>query len=147
MAEKPYDQSFQKHMRMVPGFHYLTFGILAINVLWSFYQAIRAFSGGTVIAAALSVALVLMFFYSRIFALCVQDRVIRLEERLRMERVLPPEMRPRIAEFSAAQLVALRFASDEELPGLARKVLDERITERKAIKQLIRNWRPDFLRA
>jgi hypothetical protein len=73
--------------------------------------------------------------------------VIRLEERLRYERVLPADLKPRIEEFTVSQLVALRFASDAELPGLARKVLDEKMNERKSIKQMVKNWRPDYLRA
>jgi hypothetical protein len=79
--------------------------------------------------------------------LTVQDRVIRLEMRLRMQQVLPGDLRGRIPEFTVAQLVSLRFANDEELPELARKVLDEKLTNRKAIKKLIRNWQPDLLRA
>lgn len=145
--EKPYNQSFENHVRLVPGFHFVTFGILAINFLWSVYGAIRGFSAGSLISAALAVALILLFFYARLFALTVQDRVIRLEERLRMERLLPADLVPRIGEFTVAQLVALRFTGDDELPALARKVLDEKITERKAIKRLIKNWRPDFQRA
>ena len=77
----------------------------------------------------------------------MQDRVIRLEMRLRMQQLLPADLRPRIPEFSVGQLVALRFASDQELPELARKVLDEKIEDRKAIKKLVKNWQPDFLRA
>jgi len=92
-------------------------------------------------------ALVLGFLSARIMALTVQDRVIRLEERLRYERVLPEELRWRSDELNVKQFVSLRFASDEELPALMRKVLDEKLTERKAIKQLIKNWRPDYLRA
>jgi hypothetical protein len=95
----------------------------------------------------LAAALLLGFFYARIFALRVQDRIIRLEEQLRCQRLLPADLQPRIAEFAAGQLIALRFASDAELPALARKVLDEKLTERKAIKQLIKNWKPDYLRA
>jgi len=77
----------------------------------------------------------------------VQDRVIRLEMRLRMLQILPAELRPRVPEFSVNQLVALRFASDAELPALAKKVLDEKLNDRKAIKKMIREWEPDFLRA
>jgi len=77
----------------------------------------------------------------------VQDRVIRIEERLRLERVLPADMQPRIGEFTIEQLVGLRFASNAELPELARKVLDEKLKDRKAIKQLIKTWRPDLARA
>jgi hypothetical protein len=79
--------------------------------------------------------------------LSVQDRLIRLEEQLRYERVLPEELRWRADELTASQFVSLRFASDDELPLLMRKVLDEKLTERKAIKQLIKNWKPDNLRA
>jgi hypothetical protein len=70
-----------------------------------------------------------------------------LEERLRYERVLPEELRWRADELTADQFISLRFASDEELPTLMRKVLDDKLTERKTIKQLIKNWRPDYLRA
>ena len=145
--EKPYAQSFEHHARIVPGFHIITFGILVLNFLFSIIHAYRHFSIGAVVAVALAIALVLLSFYARIFALTVQDRVIRLEERLRMERLLPADLKPRIAEFTVAQLVGLRFASDAELPELARKVLDEKIGERKAIKQMVKNWRPDFERA
>jgi hypothetical protein len=67
--------------------------------------------------------------------------------RLRMQQLLPAEIRPRIPEFTVGQLVALRFASDAELPDLARKVLQDKLTDRKAIKQLVRDWQPDFVRA
>jgi hypothetical protein len=66
---------------------------------------------------------------------------------MRLQQVLPVGLRPRIPEFTVGQLVSLRFASDEELPALAQKVLDDKITDRKAIKQMIRNWQPDLLRA
>jgi hypothetical protein len=82
-----------------------------------------------------------------LLALTVQDRVIRLEMRLRLAELLPAEMQPRIPEFTVAQLVSLRFASDAELPALAKKVLDEKINDRKAIKKMIKNWQPDELRA
>jgi hypothetical protein len=81
------------------------------------------------------------------FALTVQNRVIRLEERLRYERILPEDLKARAGEFSAGQMIALRFASDAELPGLARKVLDEKLKTGKEIKQSSQNWRPDYLRA
>jgi hypothetical protein len=73
--------------------------------------------------------------------------VIRLEMQLRLQQLLPTVLRPRISELTVGQLVSLRFASDEELPALAQKVLDEKITDRKAIKKMIHNWQPDFLRA
>ena len=94
-----------------------------------------------------SAALFLGVLYARLFALSVQDRVIRLEERLRYERVLPEELRWRADELSVNQFIALRFASDDELSALMKKVLDEKMNGRKAIKQQIKNWRPDYLRA
>jgi hypothetical protein len=95
----------------------------------------------------LALGLFVGFGVGRNMALRVQDRVIRLEERLRYERVFPADLKPRIEQFTVDQFVALRFASDAELPGLARKVLDEKMNERKAIKQMVKNWRPDYLRA
>jgi hypothetical protein len=76
----------------------------------------------------------------------VQDRVIRLEERLRMRELLPADLHPRIHDFTIDQIVSLRFASDADLPALARQVLDEKLTDRKVIKQRIKNWRADSQR-
>jgi hypothetical protein len=140
-------QNFEHHAKFVPGYHRVVFPIFAINLLWCIYRLFRGFSAESVISLLLAVAFVLLSFYARVFALKVQDRVIRMEMRLRLEQLLPVELRARISEFEVGQLVALRFASDEELPELARKVLDEHLKDRKAIKKLIRNWQPDFLRA
>lgn len=140
-------QNFDNHAKFVPGFHVLVLGILAINLIWSIYRFFHAFSVESAISLLLAIAFVLLAFYARIFALAVQDRLIRLEMRLRMLQILPAELRPRIPEFSVGQLVALRFASDAELPALAKKVLDEKLNDRKAIKKMIREWQPDFLRA
>jgi hypothetical protein len=87
-----------------------------------------------------------MFGYTRRFALTVQDRVIRLEMRLRLERLLPADLRPRISEITLDQLIALRFAGDEELPGLCRTVLEQKVSDRKTIKKMVRNWTADYLR-
>jgi len=95
------------------------------------------------LAAALFVGMVM----ARVMAMKVQDRVIRLEERLRFERLLPADLHARIGEFTIEQMVALRFASNAELPELARKVLQEKLNDRKAIKRMIKTWRPDLARA
>jgi hypothetical protein len=101
----------------------------------------------SVVALLLAVAFIQLSLYARSFALTVQDRVIRLEMQLRLKALLPPDLQDRIPEFTARQLVALRFAGDEELPELCRAVLTGNITERKAIKKMIKNWKADYLRA
>lgn len=146
MAQKS-PQTFANHTRIVPAYHYVAFPLFVLNFLFALYQAVTAFSWANLVAFGLAVALLLLFVVARIMALAVQDRVIRLEERLRMRALLPADLQPRIDEFSVKQLVALRFASDAELPDLARKVLDERIHDQKAIKQMVRDWRADVQRA
>jgi uncharacterized protein DUF6526 len=140
-------QNFENHAKFVPGFHVVVLGIFTINLGWSLYRVAHAFSAESVLSLLLAIAFILLAFYSRIFALTVQDRVIRLEMRLRLLQILPSELRPRISEFNVNQLVALRFAGDAELPALANKVLDEKLNDRKAIKKMIQDWQPDFLRA
>lgn len=145
MSEAP--QSFKNHARFVPLYHGFVLPVAAINAVWLLYRALTRPSWDTAIAALMGVTLALMFVLARVFALTVQDRVIRLEMRLRLRDLLPPDLQPRISEFTRHQLVALRFASDRELPALARRVLDERLQDRKAIKMLIHEWHPDHLRA
>jgi hypothetical protein len=140
-------QSFQNHSRFVPAFHYFVLPMLVVNFVWHVMQMVRHFDAGTVIGSLTAFALIVLAFTARGFALTVQDRVIRLEMRLRLQQLLSSDLRARIPDFTASQLVALRFASDAELPDLARKVLDEKITDRKSIKQLVKAWQPDYLRA
>jgi Family of unknown function (DUF6526) len=119
-----------------------------INFGWSIYRwKMTGFSLDGLERVLLAAALLVGFISAPTMALKVQDRVIRLEEQLRYERVLPADLKARIGEFTVAQLISLRFASDAELPALARNVLDNKIGQRKAIKQMVKNWRPDYLRA
>jgi len=142
------EQNFKNHGQFVPLHHFFVLPMLTINFGWSIYRwKVTEFSIGGLEWVLTSAALLLGVLYGRMFALRVQDRLIRLEEKLRYERILPEELRWRADELTTSQFIALRFASDEELPVLMRKVLDEKLTERKAIKQLIKNWRPDCLRA
>jgi hypothetical protein len=142
------EQNFANHTKRVPAFHFFVLPVLLINVGWSVYRwKTSLFSMDGAVWVLTSVAILVGFLCARLFALTVQDRVIRLEERLRYERLLPQGLQARIGEFELAQLVSLRFASDVELPALARKVLDEKITNRKEIKKLVKIWRPDHLRA
>ena len=140
-------QSAAHHRRIVPGYHYLLFGILAVNLVLRVIWAIRAPTFANFWGIVMAVAFVLLGWYLRVFPLAVQDRIIRMEERQRLGRLLPPEFRPRLGEFTRRQLVALRFASDEELPALAMRVLDEGINDKKVIKGMIQQWRADHLRA
>jgi len=142
------EQNFANHPKIVPLFHYFVVPALTLNIGWSVFRLVHwhQWADG-IIGVLTAVALLLLAFLARLFALTVQDRVIRLEERLRFERLLPEDLKARIPEFTVAQLVALRFASDAELPALARKVLSDNLTDRKAIKQLVQNWRADHLRA
>ncbi len=141
------EQSFQSHAKWVPPFHFFVLPVLLINIGFQIYWCVKAFSVNGVVSVLLGAALFVGMVMSRVTAMKVQDRVIRIEERIRFERVLPADMHARIGEFTIDQIVALRFASNAELPELARKVLDEKIVDRKAIKQLIKTWRPDFARA
>lgn len=140
-------QSLARHARYVPGFHFVATGLLAINLVWSAIQLVRTPAFGSVVGLLLAIALILLGWYLRAFPLAVQDRVIRLEERIRMERLLPADLKGRIDEFDRDQLIALRFASDRELPELARRVLTENIRDQGAIKRMVKEWRPDHWRA
>jgi len=140
-------QNFENHAKFVPAWHFVAAPILLLNFGFAAFNVVKDHSTNNIVLLLLSIALLILWAFSRLFALTVQDRVIRLEMRLRMASVLPAEMRSRIPEFTVAQLVSLRFASDEELPTLARKVLDEKLNDRKAIKKLIKNWQADELRA
>ena len=134
------EQNFANHTKFFPLFHFFVLPVLLANlgvqVYWlkEFWNTFRG-----IFNVLLALALILGFLSARRFALSVQDRVIRLEERLRYQRLLPADLQPRIEEFTVAQLVSLRFAGDAELPALARKVLDDKMQERKAIKQIVKN--------
>jgi uncharacterized membrane protein YciS (DUF1049 family) len=142
------EQSFESHARWLPPFHFFVLPVLLINLGFSIYWCLKSwFTMSGLLSLLVAFAILLGFVLTRMMAMKVQDRVIRLEERLRLGHLLPSDLQPRIGEFTIDQLVALRFASDAELPGLARKVLDEKMVDRKAIKKMIKTWRPDLERA
>jgi hypothetical protein len=142
------EQNIANHTKYVPAFHFFAVPILITDFVWSLFRLrTLGLSFAGIFGVLLAAALVVLVFLARLFALAVQDRVIRLEERLRYERVLPADLQSRSGELEIAQIVSLRFASDVELPALMLKVLDEKLLERKAIKKLIKNWKPDYLRA
>lgn len=145
MAERQ-AQSFANHAKLVPLFHFVLFGMLFLNLIYRFVRIFRAPSLETGFSLLLAVAFLLLFYYLRTFALQAQDRVIRLEEQLRLRDVLGDDLRPRIPELAPSQLIGLRFASDEELPDLVRRVLDQELKTRREIKQQIKSWRADHMR-
>ncbi len=144
MAEKV-PQTKSNHTRFDPLFHFFMAPLLVLLLAWTIIHLVR--HPGTE-PAALVVIAILMFLMTlklRLFPLKVQDRVIRLEERLRLSSILPEPLRGRIGELTESQLIALRFASDAEAPALVRRALDEKL-DRKHIKEAIREWRPDYWR-
>jgi len=140
------DQNFKNHAKMVPAYHYWMTPMLVLPSLYLGYRVVVDFSFADLVTFIFSVGVVFAAFFARWFALGVQDRVIRLEEQLRMEKLLPEELKQRIPEVTTEQMIALRFASDEELPGLVFKALTEGISNRKTLKQAIKNWRADHQR-
>ena len=144
MSETP--QSYSSHRRNRP-IYWLVYAVFTADLVWTSYRSIQEPSTGTILGVLTSIALIFLALYARIFALTVQDRVIRLEMRLRLRELLPASMHSRIGEFTKGQLVALRFASDAELPALAATVLNDRMVDQKTIKRMVREWQADHLRA
>ena len=142
------EQNYANHTKWVPLFHFFVLPALLINFFWSIYRwKVSSLSWDGLIGMLTALALFLLSLLARTFAMKVQDRVIRMEERQRCERLLPEEWKARLGEITPGQFVALRFASDGELPGLINKVLTDKISDQKAIKQMVKNWRADYLRA
>ena len=139
-------QSYKSHARWVPAFHFFVLPVLLINAIVSGGRFIRSPSGLTGWGFVVTVALFLGMFLLRGMPLRAQDRVIRLEERARFDRLLPGDLRGRVGELTTAQFIALRFASDDEVPDLTRRALDGELKTQADIKRAIKNWRPDTLR-
>lgn len=136
-------QTYATHRKFVPFFHFVAAPILFGNVVVHGLDVARAPSLPAVWQLLVAIAILIGLFFARLFALAAQDRVIRLEERLRMHQLLPPDLQARIPEFTRDQVIALRFASDDELPGLAARVLRDNLQKRDAIKKLVTHWRAD----
>ena len=140
------DQSYASHRRWHPLTHFIVYPFLFINILLQIYNIIFVFSLAGIWHLIVAIALLALAWIARSSALRVQDRLIRLEEQLRLARLLPADLHPRIAELTIGQLAALRFCSDEELPELTRAVLSGEVKGRDNIKKQIRKWRGDFHR-
>lgn len=140
-------QTYKNHARLLPAYHLFVLPVLFVNFLNAIRQVWQLPTLGMVGQLLVAAALLTLAFTARVMAVTVQDRVIRLEMRLRLRNILPADLQPRIAELTHRQLVALRFASDAELPALTRDVLDGRATTVKEIKMRVKNWQADWLRA
>jgi hypothetical protein len=140
-------QNYQNHTQLVTAFHKVTLPILLLTLIGSVVNLVlswgdhqRIYSASLIVV--LTVCLVLTLFLARIFPLKAQDRAIRAEENLRHFAITGKLLDPRL---SVKQIVALRFASDEEFVALSRKAADESLTP-DAIKRAVKNWRADEYR-
>jgi hypothetical protein len=141
----PKPQSFANHAKFDPPFHFFVLPVLLVNIFVVAFFYFRSPGLGGAWIVLVSVALLVFAGRARSFVTHLQDRIIRLEERLRLSTVLQEPLRSRISELTDSQLVALRFASDAELPGLVQRALDEKLSRRE-IKKAIVDWRPDYAR-
>jgi uncharacterized protein DUF6526 len=140
-------QTYKTHRRLVPAFHIGVLASLLAYFVWSVYQLSQGVTGASVMGVILSAALMTFAISIRSQVLRVQDRVIRLEMRLRLREQLPADVATRAAHLPVGQLIALRFASNEELPSLVAEVLDGKVVSPNDIKLRIRQWEADHLRA
>ena len=138
-------QTYANHARFDPWYHFFLAPIALIILIASIVHLVRHPHPWGVLHVVLAFALFILLFKVRTYSLKVQDRVIRLEERLRLAALLPEPLRSRINELDVRQLIALRFASDAEVPTLVERTLKENLTQ-KQIKQAIQVWRPDYFR-
>lgn len=144
MAEKV-PQTKSNHARLDPLFHFFVLPALLLLLIWAVAHLIRHLGFEALGILGIVLVMFVIAFKARTYPLKVQDRVIRLEERLRLAMLLPDTSRSRITELDESQLVALRFASDAEVPALVERTLNEKL-DRKQIKDAIRAWRPDYWR-
>jgi hypothetical protein len=142
-------QSYATHRRFFPLFHFIAVPLLVANLIIRIIYAYRHWGARLVWwEVVVAFALVCLALAARRMALSNQDRLIRLEETLRLQRCLPDDLRGRVGELSAGQLVALRFCGDEtELAALTRSVLNGQLKSNNEIKKSIKTWRPDTMRA
>ncbi|HKW98712.1 MAG TPA: DUF6526 family protein [Bryobacteraceae bacterium] len=137
-------QTYANHTRLDPLFHGFILPVAGISVVVAIWNAVKNFGWGSAWWVVISIAAVVAVLKIRLYALRVQDRLIRLEERLRLGQLLKEPARSRIDELTEAQLIGLRFACDAELPALTEKALGG-MTNRE-IKKAVGSWRPDYFR-
>lgn len=140
------EQNLSNHTRWYPLFHFVVIPLLVLNFFSHLVRFMLTPSWSLFFWALLGVTLLLLAFTARLQALKAQDRVIRLEERLRYKDILSPELVGRAAHLRTGQIIALRFASDAELEDLIERTLNGEFRANKDIKRAIKEWRPDHLR-
>lgn len=140
-------QNFQSHARWLPAYHFFVIPVLLINVFVETWRLIQVPTLGSTYNLVFAIALLILGLVTRTMALTVQDRLIRLEMRLRLRQLLPADLHPSINALTHRQMVALRFASDEEMPELVREIAGGKLHTGKEIKQRVKNWQADWLRA
>jgi hypothetical protein len=140
-------QHARSHARFLPIYHFVALPITSGYAFFVTWRAIESMTLGAFGWALYAWGVAIAVLASRVMALTVQDRLIRLEETLRLQRVLPAGMQADIAKLRRRQFVALRFASEEELPELVRRVVAGELADARSIKQAITKWRPDWFRA
>lgn len=140
-------QNYRNHARNFPLFHFVALPILTLNLLNAARHVYMFKNRAAVFEVVVAFGILALAFAARVMALTVQDRVIRLEMQLRLARVLPVDLQARAATLTPRQLVALRFASDQEMTDLVRDVCEGRVTTSKEIKMRVKNWQADWLRA
>jgi len=140
-------QTFANHRRFFALYHYIALPIVALNVVYTAFLAFRAPSAATVWSFVFAIGVASGVLAARTMVLIVQNRVIRLEQRLRLVALLPDHLRGRIVELNLSQLIGLRFASDAELASLVERCLAGELKNDEAVKRAITSWQADFLRA
>lgn len=139
-------QTYANHMRLDPATHFFVLPVFLVTLIATIVHLVRhPDSFASVWAVVVAFALIVLAVRTRMLLLRVQDRLIRLEERMRLAVLLPEPLRGRMGELSVRQLIALRFASDAEVPALVERALNEKLSS-KQIKQAIQYWRPDHFR-
>ncbi len=139
-------QTYENHARYHPPFHFVLMPLLLLNLIWAIVSLVREPDWSNVQGLLIALLLAHIGLLARTNALKVQDRVIRLEEQLRYQRVLPFDLAQRAAALKTGQMIALRFASDEELPELVEQALAGKFATTKEIKLAVKQWRGDYLR-
>jgi hypothetical protein len=141
------EQNYKNHQRWLPAFHFFVMPVLLANALNAVRHLYQSPTASTTFALLVAIALVMLGLLARQMTLTVQDRVIRLEMRSRLRECLPMELRARIGDLTPKQLVALRFAGDDEMTELVREILGGGLRTTRDIKARVKNWQGDFLRA